>query len=369
VRKKNRDRRDQIGEPVSLTNREAFALRPIRPSIIAAWALGASAIVPERVASASEARIDDVVSSDVAAAANAFEQAQRAELRREHAQAAELYELANELVPSPEALRSAVRNRMLAGQHTRAATHAYALLRRHDDEQSQALANRILDELRPGLTKVHVSCDEPCAVSADGRAVAHAPDTDHVFFVDPGAHALTVVFEGSDPLQRSVYGEPGEKLPLVVTRPATPRTNASTRRADASTQPASEPDRPRTSTDPTPVAMDLGRSARRLSPAWFGVGAAMTVGLGATALWSGIDVLRRNDDYETMPTEAGYDAGRRAELRTNVLIGVTSGIALTTVVLAILTDWSKHSKPSVAATRPRVRPTFAGSAVGLEGRF
>src|SRR5687768_599387 len=48
---------------------------------------------------------------DVAAAANAFARAQKAELAGDHAAAAELYELADSLAPAPEALRSALKAR------------------------------------------------------------------------------------------------------------------------------------------------------------------------------------------------------------------------------------------------------------------
>ena len=83
---------------------------------------------------------------DVAGAAGAFSRAQRAELAGDHARAAEFYELADSMAPTPEALRSALRTRLAAGQRAIAAARAESLRSRYpDDAESKALADKTLD--------------------------------------------------------------------------------------------------------------------------------------------------------------------------------------------------------------------------------
>jgi tetratricopeptide (TPR) repeat protein len=108
-----------------------------------------------------------------------------------------------------------------------------------------------------------------------------------------------------------------------------------------------------------------------ISPVLFTISAAATLALGAVTLWSGLDVLSKNQSYEDSPTRAAFDDGRARELRTNVL-AITTGVALgTTAVIGIfLTDWS--------APRNAARPSFLGMAVapihgggllGIGGKF
>ena len=110
---------------------------------------------------------------DVVAAASAFTRAQQAELSGQHARAAELFELADRAAPTPEALRSATRARLAAGQTEAAAGNAEELLRRYpDDQTSKELAERVLAEARPQLMRMTLQCSDPCTVVVDG--LAHA---------------------------------------------------------------------------------------------------------------------------------------------------------------------------------------------------
>src|SRR5262245_38086094 len=106
------------------------------------------------------------LADDVPGAARAFSEAQKASLAGDNARAAELYELADSLSPSVQALRSAIRSRQLAGQLASAATHAEALLSRYpDDEKSVAMAKKLIDEVSPQLAKVSVQCTEVCSLT------------------------------------------------------------------------------------------------------------------------------------------------------------------------------------------------------------
>lgn len=293
---------------------------------------------------------------DVTAASNAFAEGQRAELSGDHARAAEFYELADSIVASPQALRSATRNRKAAGDLAGAATLAKRLRERHEDDDSQALAKEILDELSGGLVRLDVTCDQPCTVSTDGRAAATESRHSHELFVAPGAHEITATFANGGRPTQSVDGAAGESHAMSFMAPldAAPATRAPDARRDRSAD--------------RDGRADTARPRRaRISPAWFTVGAAATAGLGAATIWSGMDVLSRNRDYERTPTKALYDDGHRAELRTNILIGVTAGVALATILLAVFTDWRRWQKGPRTRAQAKVPIDVGGG--GLRGRF
>lgn len=137
-----------------------------------------------------------------------------------------------------------------------------------------------------------------------------------------------------------------------------PDPSSAAPREDASRPVATETDEPR------------ANRLRRISPAFFTVGAIASVGLAGATVWSGIDVLGRNDNYETDPTKAGFDQGSQAELRTNVLIGATAAVGVTTILFAVFTDWPRWSRRSRKnATSMVVAPSLTKPGLVLVGRF
>jgi hypothetical protein len=63
-----------------------------------------------------------------------------------------------------------------------------------------------------------------------------------------------------------------------------------------------------------------------------------TGGLTAGTIASGVDTLGLNDDY-LAGDDAAKEPGQSAQLRTNVLLGVTLAAATATTIFAIFTDW------------------------------
>ncbi len=261
---------------------------------------------------------------DVAAAAEAFSNAQRAELARDFGRAAEFYELADSIAPSPEALRSAAKNRYAAGQPALAATLALSLLRRYGpDPESRELANRVLEETRPSLTRVALRCDAPCLVSVGGLAVADERALSHEFFVVPGRHPVAASFGDQRRDSQQIEARAGEDLELSFAQPPPPPSSA-----------ASLENRTPTDDDVT------GRPLARLHPGYFVAATVLTAASAAVLIWSGTDVLAQNDAYTDDPSRARFDDGRTAERRTNVLIATTASLAVVTAVIAGFTDWS-----------------------------
>ena len=114
-----------------------------------------------------------------------------------------------------------------------------------------------------------------------------------------------------------------------------------------------------------------------------------TVALGAVTVWSGIDANNGVSAYEaaarsasspginngTSPTpqqqaESLLEEGRQKERRTNILIGVTAGMAVGTAVLGVFTNWKGESRDAVSRRiEPLIGVTSKGGALTIKGRF
>jgi tetratricopeptide (TPR) repeat protein len=292
---------------------------------------------------------------NIAAAANAFSRAQKAALSGDYGMAAELFELADELAPTPEALRSALGARRAQGRLATAASHAEELLRRYpDDAESSKLASDTLGEARDLYGRQQVSCrPEPCLLLVDGAPASAEPKPRHVVYLTPGAHSLVAVFGDRRTPAKSVQSAAGSEHSLSFEAPAVAATSPA---------PAAGGGEPMRDREPTSAGGGL-------SPWFFGIGAGVSVVLGAATIWSGLDTLSAHDDYEKNRTQAGYERGRDLELRTNLLLGATAVAAATTLTFAVLTDWS-GSEPKPRARVSAGPALLAGSpALAVHGAF
>jgi hypothetical protein len=113
----------------------------------------------------------------------------------------------------------------------------------------------------------------------------------------------------------------------------------------------------------------------------FYIGLATTAVLGGITTWSGIDTLNNpgTDAVENCTAPAGdprcrdlFDLGKAHETRTNVLIGVTSVVGVTTGVIALFfTNWGDDSAPA-EKKEARIMPVLGvsnGVTIGAVGRF
>jgi hypothetical protein len=299
---------------------------------------------------------------DVAAAAGAFSRAQRAELAGDHARAAEFYELADSMAPTPEALRSALRTRLAAGQRAIAAARAEALRARYpDDSESKALADKTLEDLGAQLGRFEVECrPRACAVIVDDEAAGSDAQERHVIYLEPGAHQIGAAFGSQRADAKPVEAKAGERGKLEFDAP--PPVVEPGAGGAGGTEASAGGD----------AARDVKRSGRQ-SPAWFAVGAVVTTGIGAAAIWSGVDTLDQRDEYDKQRTQKGYEDGLDLERRTNVLLAATGVAAVCTVVIAAFTDWSGSDAQKASAGKNSLRVDVSGAkgsaAVGLRGSF
>ncbi len=110
--------------------------------------------------------------------------------------------------------------------------------------------------------------------------------------------------------------------------------------------------------------------------------AGATLVVGGLIVWSGLNAVSRNDDFEAYANSPGanlaeaevlFDDVVGAEVRTNALIGVAAALGAATVVIAIFTDWSfggdsDDDEGDVQAT-PTASFSRDGGMVGLVGSF
>ncbi len=312
------------------------------------------------------------------AAANAFDRGTTAYLQEDFATAARWFEMANDLAPAAGALMQAIIAHRRAGNELRAATLSLRLIARFPDESAMVdRAQGVIDDLGPQFFRVDVECNAECAVEVDGTLSSHDS-----FFLSPGEeHTVGATFDtGTE--QTTVQGEAGEVRALAFEAP-----EGAARLED----PEDEGDGSTTGTGRNPLAGpvdegpgdDGGDEGGGLSPAYFITALVLTAGAGATLAWSGVDTLKARDEYEETAMGGDlalaremYDDGQGLELRTNVLIGVTGGLAALTLVFAIVTDWGgggDDDDPEAASATLRPQLTLgakdrAGGLV-LEGRF
>ncbi|MGE3674889.1 MAG: hypothetical protein AB7K71_34800 [Polyangiaceae bacterium] len=174
--------------------------------------------------------------------------------------------------------------------------------------------------------------------------------------VNPGKYHVSVSVDGKEVVSRDLELAPSERFRLAVDQ------------TGAVTSPEDSPPR------------DVPPEQQGLSPVWAYVGAGLTVVLGGLTLWSGLDTQSAVQDFDQREAslsegeaQALLDDGHAKETRTNILIGATSVVGVTTLVLAaFFVDWGGRKHPEQAfVTGPVVGAALDGSglSLGYRGRF
>jgi hypothetical protein len=183
-----------------------------------------------------------------------------------------------------------------------------------------------------------------CRASIDGQpAQLHAP-----VWVLNGKHVVDLAVDGAPVVPYQVEVRPGKQ---VIIPPE-----------DGRPSPAPKPEPVEPAVRPAP-----GEDPSGLHPAFFVVGLGVTAVSGAVLVWSGVDTLGRNDDFKAAPSEALQQDGLDAQLRTNVLIGVTAGLGVLTAAFALFTDWGGDE--DVPAVTIRVDPSSHAGTLAWRGSF
>jgi hypothetical protein len=310
-------------------------------------------------------------------AASEYDAGSAAFKKKDYEAAAAHFEQADEAVPSAAALRQAMRARSEAGQAGRAATLAALALERYPAAVPLAKnARETIEKFEIVLQKVHLTCGAPCTVAVASQTVPGQAHLKWVVYLDPGSVEIAASFdEGS--ASKTIDAKPGgesdlhldpKKAPEPVVAPVVPV-------APPKVEPPPEPPKP----DKDDQADKEKEEPRKgISPAFFGVGAAAFVGLGAATIWSGVDTLNNPGQAAVRAQCQGlgttcpaYQQGLAHQTRTNVLAGVTSGVGVVTIVLGIFTNWhgTKKAPDEKPAAEPTAIVTDRGGVFGARGSF
>ena len=191
----------------------------------------------------------------------------------------------------------------------------------------------------------------------DGQAVGTEARQKHIVYVEPGAHKVVGAFGNRRAAPQDVEAAAGDKKELVFDEPPPdPKPISGGRRRGISAA----------------TGFDASQAPPSgISPAFFATGASLTLALGLVSVWSGLDVLKKHDKYDTNQTDEGYEDGLDRERRTNILFAATGVAALTTVTLALFTDWSgrKIDEGTPPTARLGMRTASNGFMLGVDGRF
>ena len=333
---------------------DAVRPRPARVGLRAQWSmrlwiaaglclLGVALAQP----AACEAQAAEPTAEERQAAADAYDRGTRAYLAEDFARAAQWFETAHRMAPASAALVQAVRSYERAGETRRAATLALRLSALYpDDAGATQQAERTLATATQ-FVLVEVVCDASCSVELDGTLMEHPS-----FFVDPAStHEVRATFETGPVTQSSDAGDAGSTRSLDFAAP------------EAQVVPD----------EPPPPETTPSEGSGGISPAVAITGLVLTAGAGGVLIWSGVDALDGVPAYEAMPTDERLADGQSRELRTNILIGVTAGLGVATVILMAFTDWDGDGESSATdedePVTASIVPTQGGAALLLSGAF
>ena len=345
----------------------------LRVALITLVLLGASQGFAQSASDASPAQ--------VRAAAEAFDRGREAYKSGDPTVAAEAFELADSKAASPVALEYAIRSRDKAGQLDRAATLAALAKARYSGEAAlEKLADEVLARARTQLYEAQVTCSEPCDLVVDGKLVHGPANFERVVFLQEGEHTLRAGFpqnRGDSKTVQAVAGQQGEvrfDAPPDEASAEAPETDPVEEAPVAQTPP------------PAPATSAVREESSGWSPAVFWVGAGLTAVLGGVTLWSGLDTVKNPGEEKVREACSNnqpdcrdlYEDGKQRQDRTNLLLGITGGVGLATIIIgAAATDWGDESeRPENLARRARQQGRIApfisvgnGALVGAEGRF
>lgn len=291
--------------------------------------------------------------ADGASAGEHFRAAEAAFERHDYVAAGTEFDAAYADSPHESALFNAALSWERAGELARAANLYRRYLRvAPADAKDRAKAAASVDELSRRLGTLALVRAGATDVRLDGR-----PLDDDAVFTSPGEHALAWVAPDGKAGARVVRAFAGETASVVLVGP--PSTTAES------------PPKPTPPVVQEPVVpVEPPRSG--VSP-WVAIvlGSATFVS-GGVLLWSGIDVLQAKADFEMQkPTldvdaqQALIDEGVFRTDRTNVIIGVTSALAVATGITLVFTDyraWSRAPDRPTGRLSARVGPGWAALA-------
>lgn len=305
-----------------------------------AFGVWASNTIPCAHAQQSEANADERRDS----ARHHFEQGERAYEAHDYVLAAKAFDQAYRIVPHHASLWNCARSWERAREYARAA-NAYAKYLRDApaDAPDRDAATTALATLAEMLGRIDVHAAEMEIIRVDDELLEGTS-----VYVNPGTHIIEGQ-TGESKTRRTEVIERGtvrsvaliiEKKKDVVEVPlVVPIVKASSNALPVQSAPFS--------------TLGPNRTTNYYGPASI-VAGGMTVVSASLLLWSGLDTLAARNDFDAAPTADKLAAGKDKQLRTNLFVGSTVTLGITTGVLFSLWKWKGSKSNSALIMLPPV---------------
>lgn len=293
------------------------------------------------VAAAFLAHAPAVRADDTRDAREAYDRGARAFGQGSYSVAATEFARADELGPTPAALEMALKAAILAEDPVLSMALVERAAARAPNASVAAQVGRARDRFSDKVARLKITCAAPCSAKV-GQEPAQVGVARYYragnYVIEIVAGGAPEIFAVQLPGGTDMEWKPPPK-PLAAVAPT------------ASAAPSAAPSlAPTASAAPTPSVVaktaPLGPRASTLSPAWFAAGLGVTAVAGGLAIGFGLDTLGKHDAFLLNRTEDGANAGRDAQLRTNLSIGVTAAAAVATAVLGYLAFRSSGAAPA-----------------------
>ena len=281
--------------------------------------------------------------------------------RAQYAAAVKEFLAADELVPSSDALNSAIAAARRSNDHLLVLRASQRAIQRESvDPKLAAGARQALAEASRNLARIEASCDPaPCALELDGEPIPTGTN-----YALPGTHTIVAKGEGREPSEERLAMAAGASYRVALTlKPAA--SAAAPAPATAGAPPDPKPAPPaRTDNGPAP-APEQAPKQRPLPPLVFYAGAGVTAVLIGVTTWSGLNTLAARDDLPERPTRDQIDDVEARITRTDVLLATTVLVGAATGYAGIaLVNWNAEGN-----ARLGVAPTAGGLQARISGRF
>jgi hypothetical protein len=311
-------------------------------------------------------------------AASEHQRGYQAYTGKHYEQAAIHFENAFFSVPNPSELRSAIRARRDAKEYARAATLSALGERKYPDDGAMTrAADEAIADAKPRVQELTIACDLECGVIADGKVVTIETAKEIRLFLDPGHHSLAVSFGDDRSKSVEIDAKAGASDRRTVAAP--PKAPPA---PTASAVPVPLPPAPtQTATARPPAAPPPPESSKPLGTSIFWAGVGFTVAAGGATAISGLEAQKHPGTAAVRADCVGqgtscpeYQQGLSAQLRTNILIGVTGGLGVVTAIVGLfLTQWgAPEARPAESAHAHdgvRVEPVVGFGVAGVRGSF
>jgi hypothetical protein len=233
-------------------------------------------------------------------------------------------------------------------------------------------ADDAIGEAKSRVQEVVIDCDLDCGVIADGKIVTIETGKEIRLFLDPGRHSLAVSFGEDRSKTVDIEAKAGASDRRSVAAPpkpppAPPPSASVVAPPAAPTQIAVAP----------PLPPPLPAHTKPLGSGVFWAGLGLTIAAGGATAISGFEAQKHpgtaavRADCTGMGTSCPeYQQGLSAQLRTNVLLGVTGGLGLVTAVVGIFfTQWGAPEARPAESAHFHVEPIVGIGHAGVRGSF